>query len=252
MATIRFTGIQPNNDFGMGFTKNESSSLSFTIPLVSVIDFSKAKNLKWFFREANITKGVDLPDGFGQEAINMAAFYGYCSNLTSVTFPRGFGREAIDLSMFLAYAKIKSVHLPEGFGKNARATFSMFNNCKLLESVVFPDGFGGKITTAYNMFSRCTSLVSLHFPTGFGLSCTNLNYTFLECTKLTNITGNPNFKVSISFSDSPLLTHDSLMVVINGLQTVTSKQTLTFGATNLAKLTDEEKKVATDKGWTLA
>lgn len=42
------------------------------------------------------------------------------------------------------------------------------------------------------------------------------------------------------------------MVVINGLQTVTTKPTLTLGTTNLAKLTDEEKKVATDKGWTLA
>ena len=42
------------------------------------------------------------------------------------------------------------------------------------------------------------------------------------------------------------------MVVINGLQTVTSSQALTLGSTNLAKLTDAEKKVATDKGWTLA
>ena len=42
------------------------------------------------------------------------------------------------------------------------------------------------------------------------------------------------------------------MVVINGLQTVTTTKKLTLGTTNLAKLTDEEKKVATDKGWTLA
>ena len=42
------------------------------------------------------------------------------------------------------------------------------------------------------------------------------------------------------------------MVVINGLKTVTTAQTLELGTTNLAKLTDDEKKVATDKGWTLA
>ena len=42
------------------------------------------------------------------------------------------------------------------------------------------------------------------------------------------------------------------MVVINGLQTVTSTKTLTLGSTNLAKLTDEEKQIATNKGWTLA
>ena len=42
------------------------------------------------------------------------------------------------------------------------------------------------------------------------------------------------------------------MVVINGLQTVTSTQTLTLGTDNLAKLSDAEKQIATDKGWTLA
>lgn len=41
------------------------------------------------------------------------------------------------------------------------------------------------------------------------------------------------------------------MVFINGLQTVNG-QKLTLGTANLAKLTDDEKKVATDKGWTLA
>ena len=88
-------------------------------------------------------------------------------------------------------------------------------------------------------------------PAGFGQNAINLSGCFTGCTALKTITGNPNFKVSFSLSDSTELTHDSLMVVINGLQTVTG-QTLTLGTTNLAKLTDEEKKVATDKGWTLA
>ena len=69
---------------------------------------------------------------------------------------------------------------------------------------------------------------------------------------MTGITGNPNFKVSLDLSPCTNLTHDSIMVVINGLQTVTETQTLTLGSTNLAKLTDEEKQIATDKGWTLA
>jgi len=53
-------------------------------------------------------------------------------------------------------------------------------------------------------------------------------------------------------SDSPLLTVDSLMVVVNGLQTVTEAQTLTLGEANKAKLTEAQIKIATDKGWTVA
>ena len=48
-------------------------------------------------------------------------------------------------------------------------------------------------------------------------------------------------KVSLDFSGSPLLTHDSLLNVINEAADVTaSPKTLKLGATNLAKLTDEE------------
>ena len=57
--------------------------------------------------------------------------------------------------------------------------------------------------------------------------------------------------MSLNLSYCEQLTHDSLMVVINGLQTVTG-QTLTLGTENLEKLTEEEKRVATDKGWMLA
>lgn len=48
------------------------------------------------------------------------------------------------------------------------------------------------------------------------------------------------------------LDHESLMNILNGLEAVTTKQTLTLGSTNLAKLTDEEKAIAIGKGWTLA
>lgn len=94
-------------------------------------------------------------------------------------------------------------------------------------------------------------MTTLHLPAGFGQNATNLNHCFRNCAALTTITGNPNFKTSLLLG-LPNLTHDSLMVVINGLQTVTSTQTLTLGTENLAKLTDAEKQIATDKGWTLA
>ena len=92
----------------------------------------------------------------------------------------------------------------------------------------------------------------MHLPSGFGQNSTSNGNCFYNCTALTTITGNPNFKASLNMSTCSKLTHDSLMVVINGLQTVTTSQTLTLGSTNLAKLTEADKKIATDKGWTLA
>ena len=56
------------------------------------------------------------------------------------------------------------------------------------------------------------------------------------------------------FNVSPctLLSHDSLMSIINALKSGVSGLTVTLGSTNLAKLTDAEKAIATQKGWTLA
>ena len=128
---------------------------------------------------------------------------------------------------------------------------NMFDSCAHLKRISFAEGSGQLLTDLSNCFRNCASLTYLSLPAGFGKNATNLTTCFSGCTSLTTITGNPNFKVSLSLSDCNNLTHDSLMVVINGLQTVTTAQTLTLGTTNLAKLTDEEKKVATDKGWTL-
>ena len=154
-----------------------------------------------------------------------------CANLTSISFPEGFGRTAVDIG-------------------------GCFYNCSSLTSLTLPDGFGQNATTLVRgiagCFHSCTVLESLHLPSGFGQNATKLANCFLYCSALKTITGNPNFKVSLNLSPCPNLTHDSIMVVINGLQTVTTTQKLTLGSTNLAKLTEADKKIATDKGWTLA
>ena len=78
--------------------------------------------------------------------------------------------------------------------------------------------------------------------------------TFNGCFSLENLTmagtiGQNGFNVS----DSTKLTHDSLMSIINCLEAKTEGTwTVTLGTENLAKLTDAEKAIATEKGWTLA
>ena len=64
-----------------------------------------------------------------------------------------------------------------------------------------------------------------------------------------------NGKIDISHLTQ--LEHSSLLVIINGLYDyITAGNTRTryikLGATNLAKLSDEEKAIATSKGWTIA
>lgn len=200
---------------------------SLVVPNTLVVDFSSATNLNSLFYNNTALTSITLPAGFGQVATNISSCFYNCNNLKSLTLPAGFGKVATDASR-------------------------CFQGCSALITLILPDGFGQSSTTFYNCFANSSAITTVHLPSGFGQNSKNFKLSFRNCTKLTTITGNPNFKVSIDFSPCPNLTHDSIMVVINGLQTVTTTQTLTLGSTNLAKLTEADKKIATDKGWTLA
>lgn len=220
-------------------------------------------------KEAIASKGVAVPDGtkltdmpalvdqITTEPVptNPKAVFSYDSS-TSIVVPRTLVVDILateDISYcFFSCSKLTSLSLPAGFGQNANSVRSCFSGCSKLTSLTLPAGFGQNSTNFNYCFYNCDNLASLNLPAGFGQNAIEISGCFTKCTALKTITGNPNFKASFSLSDSTELTHDSIMVVINGLQTVTTEQTLTLGTTNLAKLTDEEKKVATDKGWTLA
>ena len=117
-----------------------------------------------------------------------------------------------------------------------------------------------KVTDIEGIFtnSTITSFTKNNGPLDFS-SVTNATDAFKGCTDLTTLAGFTGLKVSLSLSDCPL-TVVSINNVINemydfnanGVIPEEGQGTLTLGATNLAKLSDEEKAVATGKGWILA
>ena len=105
-------------------------------------------------------------------------------------------------------------------------------------------------TTGAQIFYYCQKLHTI--------SCLRIAATtpfsdpdFYMCSSLKNITIEGEIGSSISFANSPLLSYASIMSIINHLATVSTTQTLTIGATNIAKLQPEEIAVATGKGWSV-
>lgn len=80
---------------------------------------------------------------------------------------------------------------------------------------------------------------------------TGLDSAFTGATSLKSLEFY-NISTDINISDCTRMERSDLLVVLNNLATVTSTKTCTLGATNLAKLTDDDKAIATNKGWTLA
>ena len=91
----------------------------------------------------------------------------------------------------------------------------------------------------------------------------NFTYTLHDVRKLTHIVGPvSNIMISLAVITSPLLTRESMLVLINGLYDYVTNplevdvpevpQVLSFHATAKARLTEEDIAIATNKGWTIA
>lgn len=221
-------------------------------------------------KEAIAAKGVTVPDGTkltGMPALveqiqtggtaepNMPSAVFTYDTSSAITLPKTVivdMTKIVNLRFCFAYcSQMKSVTLFDGFGAKATNLQSCFSGCEKLTTLTLPNGCGTLAETLMFCFYNCSVLTTLHLPDGFGAAATNLDYCFSFDKSLSDITGTPNFKASLDLHYCTALSHDSLMVIINGLQTVEGK-TLTLGTDNLAKLTDAEKQIATDKGWTLA
>ena len=124
---------------------------------------------------------------------------------------------------------------------------SAWNGCSSLTTFPQLDLHNG--TNFDRTWWDCTSLTEL--PILDLSNGTTFDRTWYNCTSLTTLGGFGAIKEKFDLSPCTLLTVESLMNVINQAATVTGK-TMKLGSDNLAKLSDEQKSVATSKGWTLA
>lgn len=124
-----------------------------------------------------------------------------------------------------------------------------FNFCSSLESINIPDGV---IEIRDNAFYGCTSLINMTISN----TVTKLGRSiFTNCSNLTNVTLGNGFNCDhLDLSASIKYSVDTLVAMFTALadRTGQTAYTLTLGTTNLEKLTEAQKAIATDKNWTLA
>ena len=123
----------------------------------------------------------------------------------------------------------------------------MFAYCTNLTSIPLLDT--SNVTEMTHMFESCSKLVSI--PALDASKATDLNYIFNACNKLISI-GVYGFRYSVNITYTAL-EHDALVAFLNQAGTAyNSSQKITMGSDKLALLSDEEKAIATNKGWQLA
>lgn len=178
--------------------------------------------------ERKDTSEITIPTGI--EVLGSYSFYNYI-NLQKVVIPKG------NLVTIMGYCFMNSVQLRE---------VEINQNLKYIRS---------------GAFEGCTALVKINIPKmtpsdydlGIGLTA------FKGCSNLEDVTLENGFNpftknfAHLDLSASEKYSHDTILSWFNALADKTGKATgyLSIGAVNLAKMTDDEILIATNKNWTI-
>ena len=208
----------------------ERDSLLTEIPLLNTVNVTR---MPYLFSNCSLLETIPKLET-GNVTVMNSMFKG-CSSLKQIPL---LNTKSCSLMQEMFSGCSSITEIPELDTSNVISMWYMFFKCTSLTTVPMLDA--SKIINVYNMFNNCSSLVTLGGLKNLGMSYpTNWIENVSEAT--------------LNLSDSPLLTHDSLMNVINNLYDIKSKgvktQTLQLGNTNKAKLTTEEIAIATNKGW---
>lgn len=122
---------------------------------------------------------------------------------------------------------------------------NMFYGCGNLETI--PQFNTSNVTDMTSMFYNCGNLETLPLLNMSKVSSNNSMFKY--CTKLTNLGGFEGLKIDINLSASELITRQSMLNVFNTIGEANS--TITIHQNVADRLTDEDKAIATNKGWTI-
>lgn len=208
------------------------------------------------FNELRYFTGLTSLYRSGSSDSTLGQFYG-CTNLTEITIPKApisdvrgafrlSGLTTIDLSPITAPSINFEAWLQGNTSTNGPVQTVTLPQCK--------------VTVARRMFKRARALKTiiidgvLDVSEAAGSSSAAAYVGMFEDAKaLTTITGTiiGFSRYNVNVSDAPL-SHDSAMVLINGLSTTTANLRIIFKASTYNTLTADDIAVATAKGWTVA
>ena len=207
-----------------------------TIEIPSVSSIGKSA-----FQSCTKLTSVIIPDSV--TSIGDSAFYD-CTRLTSVTIPNSV--TSIEARAFHNCSSLTSVTIGNSV---VMVGAWAFDGCKSLTSIEIPDSVK---TIGDFAFQYCTSLTIVTLPNSVTIIG---NTTFQYCRNLENVTFENGFNCSgLNLSASTKFSVDTMIAMFNALadRTGLSAYKLTLGNTNLAKLSNEQIAIATEKNWTLA
>ena len=255
---------------GKGLKLVETDSVSHEQPVVEIYGrlpwASGSVSRGWGYREfaSRITEHVKVIFPGTSTVTSLQAMFYSCSSLQSIDMS---GWDTTNWAvtslqaMFYSCSSLQSIDMSGWDTTNWAVTSlqSMFQNCYSLQSIDM-SGWATTnwaVTSLSYMLQNCSSLQSIDMS-GWDTTnwaVTSLQAMFQNCYSLQALKFGVNTiwpALATQINSTSKLRHNSIAAFLGVLPAVATTVTLTLGNANLARISDTEKSVATNKGWTLA
>ena len=218
----------------------------YELTTIPQLDTSKGTSFSTMFsacRELTSVPQINTSNG-----TNFSSMFYQCYELT--TIPQLDTSKGTSFSTMFYYCR-KLLAVPQLDTSNGTSFEQMFFYCENLVEIPLLDTSKG---TSFNQaFARCSKLTTIGLTS---FIATSKMFEYSSNLQNLNVTGTITVKANdtLNLSTTNKLTVESLLSVLNALKDNTGGTTynIKLGSTNLAKLTDEQKAIATNKNYTLS
>lgn len=159
---------------------------------------------------------------------------------------------SISIQQTFVSSNEKVIDLSHNVGEKIVTLNTAFSNARARKILLFTTESVTSFFAAFSNMSYLTFINGLDFA-----SATDVRSTFNACSRLREIGEVLNVEISgLNFGSCVLLSHATLLRILNALcdfsDDTEGTHMITFGSTNLAKLTEEELAIGQNKGWTIS
>lgn len=213
---------------------------------------SKVTNIMNMFGWCEKLTSINASNWDLSQVTLMNNLFNNCSSLTEIDVRNWvFPNVKLLVGIFSECTKLQNIDVSNWDTSNITSIGDLFHNCKSLKEIDISSWDKSNITIVNSLFYGCESLETLNLGNWDWNNITAASYPFALCSKLKYVNGTlSGIKQDLLLNVSPL-TNESAMRFINGLAEVSETKTITFKKTTYNTLTDEQKAIATSKGWTI-
>lgn len=252
-----------NVDLTMISPKNETSLEELFYKNTNLIhinasnwDTTNITSLKFTFGEMKNIESVDLSDWNVSNVTTFYALFDACANLQTIDVSKWNTSSATNMGWMFNNNDLKTLDVSNFNTSKVTDMFAIFSGCHSLTRLDVSNFNTSNVLDFGRAFSYWNNV------------CEELNISRLDLSKCTSIDDafcSTNFKVirsdelkfpdidmkTIGLHSSTALTVDSIVGLLNALPPSDKGYSFQIGSVNIAKLSDEQKAIATNKGWTL-